>query len=45
MVAGPGYAGSRVHSPNEHIRLADYRACLRYWGRFFHYLATQMDQA
>jgi acetylornithine deacetylase/succinyl-diaminopimelate desuccinylase-like protein len=39
MVAGPGYAGSRIHSPNEHIRLADYRTCLRYWGRFFHHLA------
>ena len=39
MVAGPGYSGSRIHSPNEHLRLADYRACLRYWGRFFHHLA------
>ena len=45
MVAGPGYVDSRVHSPNENIRLNDYRASLRYWGRFFHYLATQMDPA
>jgi acetylornithine deacetylase/succinyl-diaminopimelate desuccinylase-like protein len=42
MDAGPGYVDSRVHSPNENVRLEDYRASLRYWGRFFHYLATQM---
>ncbi|HMA33903.1 MAG TPA: M20/M25/M40 family metallo-hydrolase [Chloroflexia bacterium] len=40
MVCGPGFAGSQIHSPNESIRLADYRTSLRYWGRLFDRLAA-----
>jgi acetylornithine deacetylase/succinyl-diaminopimelate desuccinylase-like protein len=43
MVAAPSHMDCRIHSPNENMRLTDYRACLRYWGRFFHYLATEME--
>jgi acetylornithine deacetylase/succinyl-diaminopimelate desuccinylase-like protein len=38
-VCGPGYEGSGLHSPNEHIRLDDYHTSLRYWGRLFDRLA------
>jgi acetylornithine deacetylase/succinyl-diaminopimelate desuccinylase-like protein len=40
MVCGPGNAGSAIHSPNESIRLEDYRTTLRYWGRLFERLAA-----
>ena len=40
-VAAPEYVRSSIHAPNEHIRLDDYRACLRYWGRLFDYLGRQ----
>ncbi|MGI8587815.1 MAG: M20/M25/M40 family metallo-hydrolase [Chloroflexia bacterium] len=39
MVCGPGFAGSAIHSPNESIKLEDYRTTLRYWGRLFARLA------
>jgi acetylornithine deacetylase/succinyl-diaminopimelate desuccinylase-like protein len=39
-ICGPGYAGSALHAPNEHIRLEDYHASLRYWGRLFTRLAA-----
>ena len=40
-VAAPEYVRSSIHAPNEHIRLDDYRACLRYWGRLFDHLGRQ----
>ncbi len=40
MVCGPGFAGSSIHSPNECIRLDDYRTAIRYWGRLFGRLAA-----
>ena len=40
MVCGPGNAASAIHSPNESIRLEDYRTTLRYWGRLFDSLAA-----
>jgi acetylornithine deacetylase/succinyl-diaminopimelate desuccinylase-like protein len=40
MVCGPGNAASAIHSPNESIRLEDYRTTLRYWGRLFDRLAA-----
>jgi acetylornithine deacetylase/succinyl-diaminopimelate desuccinylase-like protein len=39
-ICGPAYEGSNMHSPNEHIRLEDYRTSLRYWGRLFDRLAA-----
>jgi acetylornithine deacetylase/succinyl-diaminopimelate desuccinylase-like protein len=39
MAGGVGNADSRVHSPNESIRLADFKQAIRYWGRFFSKLA------
>ncbi len=39
-ICGPGYAGSALHAPNEHIRLADYHTSLRYWGRLLDHLAA-----
>jgi acetylornithine deacetylase/succinyl-diaminopimelate desuccinylase-like protein len=33
---GVAYEGSRVHSPNENIKLADFKEAIRYWGRFYH---------
>ena len=39
MTGGVGYAESRAHSPNESIRLADFKSAIRYWGRFFAKLA------
>ncbi len=38
-ICGPGYEGSAIHSPNEHVRLDHYRTSLRYWGRLFARLA------
>jgi acetylornithine deacetylase/succinyl-diaminopimelate desuccinylase-like protein len=35
MTGGPGFAGSSIHSPNECIRLDDFKYAVRYWGRFF----------
>jgi acetylornithine deacetylase/succinyl-diaminopimelate desuccinylase-like protein len=40
IAGGLAYAGSRVHSPNEHIRLHDFRSAIRYWGRFLTRLAA-----
>lgn len=39
IAGGVAYAGSRVHSPNENIRLADFKQGVRYWGRLFARLA------
>jgi acetylornithine deacetylase/succinyl-diaminopimelate desuccinylase-like protein len=41
MTGGPSFAESRVHSPNECIRLKDFKLAIRYWGRFFARLANQ----
>ena len=38
-ICGPGYEGSAIHSPNEHVKLEDYKLSLRYWGRLFARLA------
>jgi acetylornithine deacetylase/succinyl-diaminopimelate desuccinylase-like protein len=38
-ICGPGYEGSAIHSPNEHVRLEDYKLSLRYWGRLLVRLA------
>lgn len=40
MTGGPAYAGCQVHSPNENIRLKDFKTAIRYWGRFFSRLAN-----
>ncbi len=40
MTGGVAFKGSRVHSPNESIRLADFKLAIRYWGRFFSRLAS-----
>jgi acetylornithine deacetylase/succinyl-diaminopimelate desuccinylase-like protein len=40
MTGGPSFSDSRVHSPNESIRLDDYRNSIRYWGRLFARLAA-----
>ena len=34
-ICGPCFEGSALHAPNECIRLEDYRASVRYWGRLF----------
>jgi acetylornithine deacetylase/succinyl-diaminopimelate desuccinylase-like protein len=39
VAGGLGYAGSRGHSPNENIRLEDFKLAIRYWGRLFSRLA------
>lgn len=39
IAGGVAYAGSRVHSPNENIRLTDFKQGIRYWGRLFARLA------
>jgi acetylornithine deacetylase/succinyl-diaminopimelate desuccinylase-like protein len=39
MAGGVAFAESRVHSPNESIRLDDFKQGVRYWGRFIHRLA------
>ncbi|HYP39968.1 MAG TPA: M20/M25/M40 family metallo-hydrolase [Chloroflexia bacterium] len=39
VTGGVAFAESRVHSPNESIRLADFKTSIRYWGRFFAKLA------
>jgi acetylornithine deacetylase/succinyl-diaminopimelate desuccinylase-like protein len=39
MTGGPGFAASRAHSPNECIRLEDFKLAIRYWGRFFSRMA------
>jgi acetylornithine deacetylase/succinyl-diaminopimelate desuccinylase-like protein len=39
MTGGVAFADSRVHSPNESIRLDDFKMAIRYWGRFFSRLA------
>ena len=31
---GVGWAGDRIHSPNESIRERDYVVAVKYWGRF-----------
>jgi acetylornithine deacetylase/succinyl-diaminopimelate desuccinylase-like protein len=43
MTGGVGFSGSRVHSPNESIRLDDFKQGIRYWGRFFNRLASMDD--
>jgi acetylornithine deacetylase/succinyl-diaminopimelate desuccinylase-like protein len=40
MTGGVAFAESRVHSPNESIRLDDFKQGIRYWGRFIHRLAS-----
>jgi acetylornithine deacetylase/succinyl-diaminopimelate desuccinylase-like protein len=40
MTGGVAFAESRVHSPNESIRLEDFKTAIRYWGRFFSRLAS-----
>jgi acetylornithine deacetylase/succinyl-diaminopimelate desuccinylase-like protein len=40
VTGGPAFSDSRVHSPNESIRLEDYRTAIRFWGRFFSRLAS-----
>ncbi len=37
---GVGFAQSHIHSPNECIRLEDFKLAVRYWGRFFSRLAN-----
>ncbi len=39
MTGGVAYIDSRIHSPNEHIKLEHLRSGIRYWGRFFSRLA------
>jgi len=39
MTGGVAFSDSRVHSPNESIRLDDFKMAIRYWGRFFSRLA------
>jgi acetylornithine deacetylase/succinyl-diaminopimelate desuccinylase-like protein len=39
LTGGVAFADSRFHSPNESIRLADFKLAIRYWGRFFARLA------
>ncbi|HET6314725.1 MAG TPA: M20/M25/M40 family metallo-hydrolase, partial [Chloroflexia bacterium] len=39
VTGGVAFAESRTHSPNEAIRLADFKTSIRYWGRFFAKLA------
>ncbi|HET9494903.1 MAG TPA: M20/M25/M40 family metallo-hydrolase, partial [Chloroflexia bacterium] len=34
MAGGVAFADSRFHSPNESIRLQDFKQAVRYWGRF-----------
>jgi acetylornithine deacetylase/succinyl-diaminopimelate desuccinylase-like protein len=36
---GVAFAESKIHSPNESIRLEDFKMGIRYWGRFFARLA------
>jgi acetylornithine deacetylase/succinyl-diaminopimelate desuccinylase-like protein len=36
---GVAFAESRIHSPNESIRLEDFKMGIRYWGRFLARLA------
>lgn len=40
MTGGVAFAESRVHSPNESIRLTDFKLAIRYWGRLFSRLAN-----
>jgi acetylornithine deacetylase/succinyl-diaminopimelate desuccinylase-like protein len=40
MTGGVAWAGSQVHSPNESIRLDDFKTAIRYWGRFFARMAN-----
>ncbi|MDQ3929144.1 MAG: M20/M25/M40 family metallo-hydrolase, partial [Chloroflexota bacterium] len=40
MAGGLANADSRAHSPNESIRLEDFKSAIRYWGRFFARLAA-----
>ncbi|HEX9987554.1 MAG TPA: M20/M25/M40 family metallo-hydrolase [Chloroflexia bacterium] len=40
IAGGLANAESRVHSPNESIRLDDFKSAIRYWGRFFVRLAA-----
>jgi acetylornithine deacetylase/succinyl-diaminopimelate desuccinylase-like protein len=44
MTGGVAFSGSRVHSPNESIRLDDFKQGIRYWGRFFNRLAAMDDE-
>ena len=39
VTGGVSFADSRAHAPNESIRLDDFKAAIRYWGRFFSRLA------
>ncbi|MDQ6693346.1 MAG: M20/M25/M40 family metallo-hydrolase [Chloroflexota bacterium] len=40
MTGGVTWSGSRVHSPNESIKLKHFKSGIRYWGRFFSRLAV-----
>lgn len=40
ITGGLSSAGSQVHSPNENIRLKDFKSAIRYWGRFFERMAN-----
>jgi len=40
VTAGVGYAGSRAHAPNEHIRIADFAAQMRYIAALLDELAA-----
>jgi acetylornithine deacetylase/succinyl-diaminopimelate desuccinylase-like protein len=41
MTGGVAFADSRAHSPNESIRLKDFKTAIRYWGRFFASMADR----
>ena len=41
MTGGVAFAMSRVHSPNESIRLEDFKTAVRYWGRFVDRLGSE----
>ncbi len=40
VTAGVGYAGSRAHAPNEHIRIPDFSAQTRYIAALLEELAA-----
>lgn len=43
ITGGIAYSGSRVHAPNESIRLDHFKQGIRYWGRFLDRLAQLED--
>jgi acetylornithine deacetylase/succinyl-diaminopimelate desuccinylase-like protein len=42
VTLGMGHPGSRVHAPNEHIRLDNYWRALRATARLYQVYATQV---